>query len=245
MTEASIATTQEEFVLDSANENDVSFIAQALMFSERAHTGTGIWDIVCGQENTLKVMELACHDERAHFHFSKFKVIREVSTGKAVAGACSFVYPDFSVSKSIPAVSKAVQEVISQSDAEIEAAWKSLLDFLLQSFPPYDDWDSFMFEAVYTLPAYRGKGLAFRIISSMLEEAKQGKGPGGQQTKSVIACAAGNTSALRLYAKLGYEDAGHGVSEACMQALGTPGFHLLHQKLGTALASSASASVAK
>lgn len=219
----------ENFIVEAANEGDLPFIADALMYSERAHTGIGIWDIVLGSENTRNVMEIAASDETCHFHWSKFMVIRDKATKQAVAGACGFRYPDFGVVKSMTGISKALQRINSSlTDKDCQHLWKKI-DFIYDSFPDLeeDQWYGHFVEAVYTCPEYRGQGFARKIVGAVLDQARAEK----VAPIALITCAVGNNTALHVYKSLGYQDIGHGDCDACMTALGCPGFHILRQSL--------------
>ena len=46
-----------------------------------------------------------------------------------------------------------------------------------------------------------------------------------------LVCAVGNSSALRTYESLGFQSMGQGNSEACMEAIGIPGFCVMRTSL--------------
>ena len=137
-----------QFVLERAIPSDEAFLGECLCYSERAHTGMGIWDVVC-EPHTVKVMSMACLENSPHFTLANFLVIRDTTTGQAVAGACGFMYPEFTIEKSKKSIIGALQQLTGRSDAEVDSDWKRI-DFLVDSEPDYDQWDgSWVVESVY------------------------------------------------------------------------------------------------
>jgi RimJ/RimL family protein N-acetyltransferase len=215
----------DKFTVEPARSDDKCFIGECLCFSERAHTGVGIWDLIC-EPDTAEAMGNASLQDSAHFTIQNFVLARDISTGKPVAGACGFVYPEFSVEKSKASIIGAMKTLRDWSEEEGDAAWRKI-SFLEEALPDYDAWEgSWLVEAVYCAPEYRGHGLGSRVVNEVLA---RGAARGCHQ--ALLTCAVGNEGALRMYKHLGFSILGTGFSSRCKDALGSEGFHLLQKSL--------------
>ena len=168
------------------------------------------------------------------YHYSRFIVLYDecVSEGVAqggddshqrpVACASGFLYPEVSMGKVLRGLRVANEEVMQWTSEESDAA-EDRLGFLSQTFPEGVDFTGrWMIEGVYTRTSCRGRGLASRVIKSVLEQGRV-----RECKEALITCAVGNTPAYQLYTKLGFTSLGCGDSEECMKKLGTRGFHVL------------------
>jgi len=223
----------EQYIVERAKISDSLFLGQACRDAERAHTGTGIWDVLGGSNNVDMVAALehvVLHDTASHVHISRFFVVRDTSTGLPVASACGFLYPNCSISNSKPGLNNALKLQNGWSDEDVESAWVRL-KFLDECFPDFEYNYSWMVEAVYTSPEHRGKGLALKVINAVLEEGRKlsAADKAASCNKSLITCALGNEAAKKVYEKLGYQVVGQGSCGECQAALGSAGFYLLCQ----------------
>lgn len=224
------------YVLSRATIEDVPFLAVCIRDAERAHTGRGIWDTLipptCPPDFDIKnTLALVCSTyERSHFHVSRFMCIRERESGRPVAAACGFVYPQNSLSMTLEGLSDALfKEGIYKDKEEADLYLNNLNSFLEGSFPDDIDYDnSWLIEAVYTSPEVRGKKLASKLVNALYEDGKTTSfgAPPHVVRKCLISCAVGNTAAYRCYAGLGFVDLGKAETQACMDAIGSPGFHI-------------------
>lgn len=214
--------------IDRANEDDLIFLGKAVLLAERAHTGTGIWDVlfkeVCkNDEEIISVLKNAAKSDSCHFYFERFFVARLDSN--PVASACGFYYPNCSLSKSKFAI---CDELLRQRKVLEESkfvCWENL-NFLDDAFPDCDYENSWMVEAVFVEPSCRGKRLAKQLIEHVLAEgSKLG------HHKALITCAVGNEYALRVYVELGFEMLATGCSDECQSKLGSSGFHVLQKSI--------------
>jgi GNAT superfamily N-acetyltransferase len=145
-----------------------------------------------------------------------------ITTRPPVACACGFRYPDVTMGHVLKGLRTANSHLLQWSSEESERA-EARLSFLSNSFPAGVDFaEKWMIEAVFTDPLRRGRGLAAAVLTQVLQ---LGRDCGCKE--AVIVCAVGNTPALQLYAKLGFEPLGCGDSEECMRKLMTPGFNVL------------------
>ncbi len=246
----------DDFIVVDAVADDANFLGRASFLAERAHTGIGIWDVVF-PERTEEVLAHAClNDTNSHLHFTNFKTLKNKFTGINVGAACGFLYDNFSVTKSMPGLTRAMMELgIVSSEDEGKERW-ARINFLDSCFPEEFNYKgAWVLECVFVESYYRGQGLAVVLLSSILEcGKKQGL------SRAWLVCAIGNHSALRMYQKLGFEiyvsdkpsviisnveangeerTGDHEglisdipcVKSECENALNIVGFHLLHKCL--------------
>lgn len=214
-----------KYTIERAIPSDLSFLGTAIFEAERAHTGRGIWDVALGQfskEQMIEFLKRACaEDLNSHFHISRFLVARDIS-GVPAAAACGFYYPECGLYKSLPGISQAIANMDSNTTLEDASKLWDSLSFLEEAFPDVEYNNSWMIEAVYTDPAYRGQKLAQHILQAAIDD---GLAKGHQ--RMLISCAVGNDAALHSYTKVGFELLGTGHSEECLKGLGSSGYHVL------------------
>ena len=198
--------------------------------AERAHTGKGIWDEPFedfDDEGRKKILGYASwNDPDSHVYKDRMTIVRHKDTKEIVAAAGGFFYPECTISKSMPGMSRAVRHFNPQYDEESSLKIWDKLDYLDECFPDLDYENSWMIEAVYTDPRHRGHGIARHLISYLL-----GKGKSLGYTKALISCAIGNEGARRVYEKCGYVLVGQGHSEKSLEKIGSPGFYILRKDL--------------
>jgi GNAT superfamily N-acetyltransferase len=215
---------------DSDSESMRSFFGLAIRDAERAHTGVGLWDCAFkdfdDQARKDILAETCWNEPSTNFYKEKMTIVREKTSNRPVAAACGFCYPDYSLTKSKPAMSRSIMKLFPQfSEEESIKVWKNL-DFLDDCFPDYDYDNSWMVECVYTDPNHRGKGIATKLVSHILE-----KGKSLGYNKALITCAIGNEGARHVYEKCGFYVVGQGENSEAMEKIGSPGFYLLRSDL--------------
>lgn len=250
-------------LVEQATAADAGFIAKACQYAERAHTGEveynllkyftgsyafnlcligiGYFDLLLSNHSGCdisKVLEHVCeHDTNSILHYSRFFVIRDSDTKQAVATLCGFMSPYFGVASAKPGIFSAMNKLYKIPYDECVKTWENV-SFLPESFPedvPYPD-NTWIIEAVYTEPAYRGFGYASLLLNAMFEKGRnempENEGSSLQCKQCFICCADGNTSAMSLYIKNGFHCLGNGsgTSEICLEKLKTKGFHVLERK---------------
>lgn len=222
MTTTTIATFRPAIESDAQQ-----LLGQAIRDSERAHTGTGIWDVAVGEDadptrSLANVLGYAClHRPDCHFHYSHF-IIGEVE-GEAAAAGCAFVYPAFSATKSFPAISYAAQQVRGMSVEDSTEMWGNI-SFLDDVFPDYDYNNTWMLESIFVSEKFRKCGIALQMINALFDMGRE-----KQVKECLVVCAIGNKAAYRVYEKAGFECLGEGRSAAAEEALGSEGFHLFRK----------------
>lgn len=216
---------------DQAVASDVVTLGRAIVCAERAHTGTGIWDVALedfDEDQKIQILSSAClNDSNSHFHISRFHVMRHIGTEQVVSTACGFFYPTQSVSKSFPGIEAAISHSVpTYHDGNIEEIHRAVwgrLDFLDDCFPDFDYDNAWFIEAVFTDPAHRGHGLAQTLVSKVIAEGQKA----GYGKKILITCAVGNEAARRVYERCGFVVVGQGHSKKAQEVLGSSGFYLL------------------
>jgi len=228
-------------LVEQATIDDVEFIAKSCQFAERAHTGIGYFDLLLSKHqgcDISKVLEYVCeHDTNSILHYSKFLVIRDIQTKKAVSALSGFMSPQFGIASAKPGISSAMHSIFDLPEDECRETWSNV------SFLPYPK-NTWIIEAVFTDPGHRGKGYASMLLNAMFEKGRtatcipvNGSGTGeGSASPSCqqcfICCADGNDSAMQLYNKNKFIrlGAGSGTSPTCLEKLGSKGFHVLERK---------------
>jgi GNAT superfamily N-acetyltransferase len=220
----------ESIQIQPAVVSDIPFLAKCVVLAERAHTGKGIWDVLCPEYDViLKAFQHTLeHNPESHVHYSRFFVARDMETGEPVAAACGFPYPECGLGSTRPGLLAALKSAgYINTVEEGETIWTERFAFLDESFPANVDYNgTWMVEAVFTDPAYRGKGLALKIIQQVLAVGSK-----AGISRALISCAVGNNAALSVYQRMGFTLAGEGNSSDCLQKLGSSGFYILCKEL--------------
>jgi GNAT superfamily N-acetyltransferase len=144
-----------------------------------------------------------------------------------VGAGCCFLHPDYSVPKSYPGLSLAIQTLRPEVSVEESVRmWDKIDIFLDNVFPSYDYDNTWMLESIYIAEGHRKAGLAATLIQTLFEQGRQCP----QKPKEcLVASAIGNTAAYRCYVKAGFTCVGEGRDENAEVALGYPGFYLFRK----------------
>lgn len=239
----------ERFIIRPAVPADSEFVSIGIREAERCNFGIGIFDIAIDRtfeeidgtnqeasDDTSRYLEHAyLNDVNSHVHYSNFLVAIDSISGEIAACCCNFPYPEFKLASSIKGFVTALR-VLGYPQGVANDAF-DCLSFLDTAFPDIDYDNSWMFDAVYVAPKFRGHGLARRIVMANLD-ATQGRGDltadkGKVARRNLIACAVGNDAAKHVYEKLGFEVIGVGYNEECMKAIRCSGFYMLSMKRTT------------
>jgi GNAT superfamily N-acetyltransferase len=232
-----------EFTVRRACIADAEFISIGIREAERCHVGIGIFDLLVGKsfediknhdrsapdETSAYLKNCVLNDPQSHVTLSNFLVAEHKVSGKLAACACSFPYPTFSLSKSIPGFKKALQEVlhITSEVAEMSTEQWAFLDM---SFPEVDWSDCWMIEAVYVSPDFRGCGLGETIVGACVVD-QTSRMTTERPRRVLLTCAVGNDAAKHVYEKLGFTVEGQGgPSDECMRAIRCSGFYVLSKQ---------------
>ena len=177
---------------------DAAFLARAILIAGRAHVSKGIWEIDLNmtEEKCLGFLELAAVTEIPHlFHYScSFiaKTAADIPVG-SLGGYDPQKLGYLALQKALPEVYKKLNWHEQRFQGANERATR-----ILSCLPKEID-NVWVIDSVTTMPEYRGRGVAERLMHTVMDEGrKQG------YSLSQINIYVGNEPALRLYKKLGF-----------------------------------------
>jgi translation initiation factor 4G len=166
--------------------------------ADRGHTGIGSWDIVFAgsEERRLDALaRLAVAEPRSHLHWSKF-IVAEVD-GRPAAAAAGYVPAETPRELLLEAAARANIEDALHANLVGEGgsgAWSR--EYFGVELPG----DTLRVEWVYTAPDYRGRGFCSRLLSRLLDAARE-RG----LTTAHVATYIGNEPAIATYVRVGFE----------------------------------------
>jgi translation initiation factor 4G len=184
------------FAIRFAQARDADFLAWAILAATRSHVEKGWFDIMLARpehECLDFLRHLVLTEARSWWHYSRFHIV-EVD-GDAASALCAFRAGD-----GYPQSGAAIGEVckgFGWGDDEQQAMW-SRGSYIFACVFEGDD-DLWTIENVATLPAYRGRGLAGKLIEHALRE---GRCEGFD--KAQITFFIGNDAAASAYSKAGF-----------------------------------------
>jgi len=237
-------SSESKFIVRPARPDDAEFVSIGIREAQRCNVGVGIYDVLIGQslesiEGTDREREddashylkhCYLHDTKSHVHMSNFLVAVDSSNNQVVACCCNSPYPEFKLSASIPGFEAALVSELNYTEEKAASAFDNW-SFLGSAFPDVDFDNTWVLEAVYVSPAYRGRGLAQLIVQANMDAQPSRKfltaDPAAPDRRFLIICAVGNDGAKRVYEKLGFKVVGAGSSDECMQAIHCSGFYVL------------------
>jgi len=204
---------------------DAAFLARSILIAGRAHVSKGIWEIVLGspEEECLRFLEQVSVTKIPHlFHYTCF-FIAEKDANIPVAGlggydpkkmgyqALQLALPEVYKTLDLPqqafrGANERAAEILACLPKEVENAW--------------------VIDSVATLPEYRGRGAAERLLRTVLDEGRRLGHPMAQVNMYI-----GNQPALRLYQKLGFAIIEETRDTYFEESLGSPGMLSLVRKL--------------
>jgi ribosomal protein S18 acetylase RimI-like enzyme len=178
---------------------DAAFLAKSILVAGRAHVSRGIWEIVLGtpEKECLRFLEHIVVTDIPHlFHYSCY-LIAETSDSISVGSLGGYDPKKLgyqSLQQALPGVYKKLNWPGQDPPKANERAAK-----FLACLPKEID-NAWVIDSVSTLPEYRGRGVAERLLHAIMDE---GRKQGYSMTQ--INMYVGNEPALRLYKKLGFE----------------------------------------
>ncbi|KAJ1430072.1 hypothetical protein B484DRAFT_54187 [Ochromonadaceae sp. CCMP2298] len=267
------SSKSRDFVVRRAVQGDAEFLSIGAREAERCHTGIGLYDSLVGmgydeigasdrarEDRVSRVLKHCLQDADSHIHISHFVIVCEAHSKVPVACAAAFPYPEFSVKNSMRGFNRAMKAELGYPPSACRQAWRGV-QWLDSSFPEVDCNGSWMLDAVYVAPWWRGEGLGLRVVEAAVrmrmdcpevpppvlhqhytrtrshergqEEVQLEQVRQGTMAgrRCMLACAIGNTGAQRIYEKAGFRVIGEGNSERCMQAIKCPGFNVMETDL--------------
>ena len=229
----------KKIVIREACREDAEFLSIGVREAERCHTGIGIFDLllrktvetISKEDRSVRdsvsdyIKHLVLNRPDSHLYFDKFLVAVEEGTGTRAGCACIFSYPEAGLIQSIPAFKEALIKVHSFSEKDADTALTKW-DFVGEAFPDIECDNTWMVEAVFVSPDYRGIGLGRLLVEGCIDSHRNRFEP-HLHRRVLIACAIGNDGAKRLYEKLGLKVVGQGHSEGSLREIHCYGFYML------------------
>jgi translation initiation factor 4G len=177
---------------------DAAFLARSILIAGRAHVSKGIWEVVlnASEEECLRFLKHVVVTEIPHLFHHTFYFIAETSGNTPVGSLVGYdpnKYGYRALISALPEVYKKLH-LSEQSFQEANERAAKILACL-----PKDIADAWVIDSVATMPGYRGKGVAERLLHAVMDEGrKQG------YSLAHIVMYAGNEPALKLYKKMGF-----------------------------------------
>ncbi len=190
-----------ELKIVDARPEHAKFIAWVMLTAHRSHLERGLWDFVLEGPDAerLRFLEALATTSRPHWsHYSTF-IVAEVD-GRPAAALCGYFEAEHGMLAFRDAVPEANQAV-GRTEEDVAAGWERAGS--IAHVAPEHDAGAWIIENVATLPEFRRRGLADRLLAEILE---RGRGKGA--TIADIGVLIGNDPAQRAYEKAGFKVTG-------------------------------------
>jgi ribosomal protein S18 acetylase RimI-like enzyme len=207
-----------------ASREDAGFLAWAILAATRSHLKKGWFEIVLDKSEPFclnYLRALTRTPSPSWWHYSRF-LVAEVNGTPAAALAAFRAGDGYPLSQ---AAMSEVAQSLGVTDAEQTAMWQRGAYIFTCTIDAGHD-DDWAIENVATLPEYRGRRLATRLLERALDE---GRRAGFHQAR--IPVMIGNESAERAYFKVGFRVAAEKRDPTFETASGSPGLRLLTRQL--------------
>ena len=207
-----------------ARPEDDSFLAWVMLTAARSHVGRGLWDLVIEgtEEERLTFLKLTATTKRFHFcHYSNFYLIEK--DGRPASAAAGYNPANMGVDDYNREFHKIARKLGLSNDEATAALKRAAPCSSCQLDTTAGSW---VIENVATLPEFRRRGLADRLLERVLDEGRR-KG----FKISEVGVFIGNAPAQRAYEKRGFKllnEKRHPDFEA---AFGSPGMAQLIREL--------------
>ena len=186
-----------DVVIRPARLEDSEFLAWLILTAGRAHVTKGIWEVILGgtEQECLKFLNLLAVTVTPHlFHYSCYLMAE--ADGKPAGGLGGYDPKKLGYD----ALQRAMPEVFEKSgltgpNPEADKRAERVLCCIPDEAP-----DVWIIDSVATVPAYRRKGVADRLLTAILEKGRQ---EGFRRAQ--ISIYIGNRSAQRAYEKHGFK----------------------------------------
>jgi len=177
------------------------FIAWVMLTAHRSHLERGLWDFVLegSEAERLRFLEALATTSQPHWsHHSAF-IVAEVD-GRPAAALCGY----FEAEHGMPAFRNAVPEAnqaVGRTEEDNVAGWQRAGS--IAHVAPEHVAGAWVIENVATLPEFRRRGLADRLLVEILERGRS-RGAAFADIGVLI----GNDPAQRAYEKAGFKVTG-------------------------------------
>jgi ribosomal protein S18 acetylase RimI-like enzyme len=180
----------------NANMNDAPFLAWLILTAGRAHVKRGIWEVILNAPETdcLYFLELLAITDTPHlFHHSCY-LIAETEAGP-VSGLGGYDPDTLGYPRLMEALNEVYEKRSNLPKKELVAGEPPRITTCI---PPSVE-GAWVIDSVATLPAFRRKGIADRLLDSILDVGRK-KG----YRRAQISIYIGNIPAQRAYEKHGF-----------------------------------------
>lgn len=204
---------------------DAAFLAESILIAGRAHVKKGIWEIVLGitEEACLRFLEHLTVTEIPHLFHYTCSFIAEDDRARPL-GSLGGYDPK---KRGYQALQVALPEVYKKLNMSREAFQDSneRASKLLACLPREIE-NAWVIDSVATKPEYRDRGVAQRLLQTVMAEGKKLGYPMVQVNMYI-----GNEPALRLYQKLGFAITEEVQDPYFEKKVGAPGMLSLARKV--------------
>ena len=178
---------------------DAAFLARSVLIAGRAHVSKGIWEVVLNssEKECLRFLEHVIVTEIPHlFHYTFYFIAETIDSTPvgSLGGYDPKKHGYQALQLALPEVYKKLHFPKQLFQKANERAAKILACL------PRDIDNAWVIDSVATMPGYRGRGVAERLLQTVMDEGKkQG------YSLAHIVMYAGNEPALQLYKKMGFK----------------------------------------
>ena len=204
-----------------ATESDTDFIYWIIRTAARSGQDRGFIDLMFpgeDEKNANFTKEMMHSDIRSLFHYSNFIIAED--NGEPVAGMSGYYTPEINSDHFRDCFAQ-TQDKFGLSEEE-RAEMVSNVGAFIACFPGLLD-NAWVVEWVAARPEYRGKGIAKRLLNTIISYGIENTGCDVVQ----IVVAKGNSPAVNAYKGIGFEYYDEKVSDEFEQIFGYPGVQRL------------------
>ena len=199
-----------------ARKEDACFLARMILMAGRAHVKKGIWEVILKgtEEGCVAFLQILAISRTPHlFHYSCY-FVAEIDN-KPVASLGGYdpqVMGYHALRQAIPEALKKLG-LLDEAGNAADGRSKRILSCL-----PKDLTGSWFIDSVATLPEFRRKGIAGKLLEAMLKEGRR-RGFARAQINLYI----GNVPAQKAYAKHGFTVLEEKQDQYFEEEIGSPG----------------------
>ena len=188
-----------ELRIVDARPEHAQFLARVILIAHRSHLERGLWDFLVGgsEAECLRFLEALTTTSQPHWaHYSTF-IVAEVD-GQPVSALGGYFEAELGTETAF--IISAVREangVVGRTEEDSIAGWQragSIAHVAPEHVP-----EAWVIENVATLPEFRRRGLADRLLAEILD-----KGRRRGATIADVGVLIGNDPAQRAYEKAGF-----------------------------------------
>jgi ribosomal protein S18 acetylase RimI-like enzyme len=207
-----------------AREEDAPFLARMILMAGRAHVEKGIWEVILGgtEKEALAFLQAVATTTVPHlFHYSCY-LIAEIDNNP-VASLGGYDPQVMGYRALMQAIAEVITERRFSPEADNSAGERS--EKILACLPQ-EIKEAWVIDSVATLPAFRCRGIAGKLIDAILERGRS-RGFNRAQINLYI----GNTPAQMTYARHGFTIQEERRDPYFEAAIGSPGMLSMTREL--------------